>query len=288
MSLCRFRLHCGLVAAVAVVTVPWMVAPHRAAAQSRIAALVEEERTTEAVKLALGDSSGALLAELAREVLLKDIEQPDRVHRAPALAAARGLSDPALVEAAAAAWGSASRWERILVLDVLAAADAATHVEIFLEALDSPHRPQRVRALMALAELEDARWAPRLAEVVRHDEDPDVRAMAARALGRLAAEPAILDTLRAALEDSSPAVWEEAAQALFSLADAEVAAALAERLAQRREPVEKWLRLAGDSGLPSLLPALAPFLADPKPEVRAHAAAAVLALHGAETPPPVP
>lgn len=287
MSPRRVRIPCGPTAAVAVAAALWMVAPQRAAAQSRLAALVEEERVSEAVELALDDPSGALLAELAREVLLKDIEQPDRVHRAPALAAARGLQDADLVAAAAAVWGSASRWERILVLDVLAV-DAGAHVEIFLEALDSPHRPQRIRALMALAEVEDARWAPRLSEVVRHDDDPDVRALAARALGRLAADPAIRDTLRAAIDDSSPAVWEEAATTLFSLADTGVAAALAERLAQRREPIEKWLRLAGDSGQPSLLPALAPFLADPKPEVRAHAAAAVLALHRAEPPLPAP
>jgi HEAT repeat protein len=101
-----------------------------------------------------------------------------------------------------------------------------------------------------------------------------------RALGASGSPQAPANLYRA-LDDPVPMVQEEAVAALAKLGNSGVVTVLRRRL-QEAPPEERAraLRLAALVRSPEMVAEIAPFLADPDAEVRAQAAAAILAASG--------
>jgi HEAT repeat protein len=218
------------------------------------------------------------LAATARALLGVTIQSNDAYLRSLALRASASLKEPALAEGARSAAHSADRYEQSLAIEILGNTDPAGSREQLLEALQSPFRGVRLRALRALAKLKDPRLADRIGDVLTADPDPDLRALAARALAETGAPAATL-LLHQALDDQVAAVQEQIVLALVTVHDRELVNLIRRRLAN--DPAEKVvqnLRLAALIPDPSLVPDLGPFLANAEPEVRALAAAAILSI----------
>jgi len=94
---------------------------------------------------------------------------------------------------------------------------------------DSEARVRR-RAALAAGRVGLAEAAPNLAAVLKGDSDPEVRQMAAFALGLLGDNTQV-EPLRAALADASPLVAGRAAEALASIGDTASAAAIGRMVA---------------------------------------------------------
>jgi HEAT repeat protein len=243
--------------------------------------LLAEGRYGEAYQAALrevGGDEAAKVSAAARSLLGVSMESQDSYVRWYALRAAQPLSDPALAEHAKQAFRTGDRYDHSLALEVLLRVDAAGSRETFLEALDSPHRSVRLRALKGLAKLRDPALADRFTEILSKDLDPDLRAIAAQALAQ-SGSPQAPAALYGGLEDPIGAVREEAVRALVSLKNPGLSAVLRHRLADAA-PEERVgaLRLMGLSADRELLQDLGPYLANADPEVRAYAAGAILAI----------
>jgi cyclophilin family peptidyl-prolyl cis-trans isomerase/HEAT repeat protein len=90
-----------------------------------------------------------------------------------------------------------------------------------IQLMRDPEARIRRRAALAAGRSGVVDAAPALINVLRSDTDPEVRQMAAFALGLLGGkQPPVLDALRLALADSSPLVSGRAAEALGLLGDA--------------------------------------------------------------------
>lgn len=247
---------------------------------TEIEALVRDGHYDEAVEVARSGEGEpqAGFTELARALLGFALESDDSYVRWFALRAAQPLNDPALAPHARRALGKGDRYDKSLALDVLIGLDPAGNREHFLSALDSPFRSIRLRGLMGLAEIRDPVLAERFTEVISKDPDPDLRAFAVRALARTGSPQAPAGLYRA-LDDGVPAVQEEAVVALASLRSPGLTAVLRHRLNDAApEDRSRALQLAGLVHDAAMIQEIAPFLGDPDPEVRAYAAAAILAI----------
>lgn len=255
--------------------------PVFASDQAAINELFAAGRYQEAYQVALqARASGrdGALTEAARALLDSAMKSTDSYHRWFALRAAQTLRDREVAASARRLAASGDRYERSLALEILAKSDPAGSSAELLEALDSPFRSVRLRALQGLAKLADRGLAERFAAVLRDDPDPDLRALAARALadsGAASAAPA----LHEALGDPVVVVQEEAVRALVTVGDDRLPDVLRRQLEEAPpEQRVRVLRLAALVPEPSLLDAVAPLLADGDPEVRAFAAAALLSI----------
>jgi HEAT repeat protein len=225
-----------------------------------------------------GQADVAGLALSARALLGVAMESDDGALRWAALRAALPLHQRELAQSARASARSADRYEQSLALEILGNSDPHGRRADLLAALESPFRPVRVRALRGLATLKDPELADRFGVLLASDPDPDLRALAARALADTGAAHAAL-MLYQALDDPAGVVQEQAVLTLVRLKDHEVVAVVQRRLAH--DPPEKRvqnIRLAGLIPDVALVADLGPFLADRDPEVRAFAAAAVLSI----------
>jgi HEAT repeat protein len=243
--------------------------------------LLAEGRYAEAYETALrgnGSDEIAKVSGAALSLLGVSMESQDSYVRWYALRAAQPLSEPALAEHAKRAFRTGDRYDHSLALEVLVHVDAAGGRDVFLEALASPHRSVRLRALKGLTKLRDPSLADRFTEILSKDLDPDLRAFAVQALAQ-SGSPQAPAALYGGLDDPIPAVREEAVRALVSLRTPGLSAILRQRLAAApSEERVRALRLVGLSADRELLRDLGPYLADADPEVRAYAAGAILAI----------
>ncbi len=220
----------------------------------------------------------AALESAARTLLALSIQSEDSFQRWAGLRAARFLDDAELAGAARKYVRDGGRYEQALALEILARSDPKGSRADFIAALDSPYRTVRIRALRALASLDEDRPVDRVATVLTEDPDPDVRALAARALRVWNATQAI-PSLRKALDDEADTVQQEAVKTLVALGDDGIADEIRHRLSEtppdQRASVMRLAALVPD---PDLIPDLGPGLADPDPDVRAVAAGAILSI----------
>jgi ParB family chromosome partitioning protein len=251
-----------------------------AAGAARIEELLSQGHYREAYDAAApeGQADPETLETTARALLRLGMGSDDSFLRWFSLRAARDLSDPELVAAARPLVDANDRYVQSLSLEFLAATDLAGNRDAFVRALDSPYRTVRIRAIRALEKLQDPALVTRLGTVLTGDPDAELRAMAARALGRTGAKPAI-PLLSLALDDPSAVVQEESVRALVVLGDQRVVGTLKKRLAEA-PPQErtKAVRLAALVPDASLIPSLGPLLGDGDPEVRAFTASAILSI----------
>ncbi|MDX2169314.1 MAG: HEAT repeat domain-containing protein [Deltaproteobacteria bacterium] len=251
-------------------------------------ALVRDGRFADAYQRLVEAEQGgdpAAVAALARALLARAIASEDSFERWAGMRAARTLHDPSFVAPARTQLRSGSRYEEALALEILAQSDPIGSRDEFIAALDSPFRTVRVRALRALAPRADAALVPRLLVLAGEDRDPDLRVLAIRTLRAWQATGAV-PTLRHAVDDPAPSVQQEAVLALVALGDRSAVGIVRRRLKTARSDERVVaLRLAALIPRRELLPAVAPMLGDPDPEVRAAAARAVLLVTDAEAPP---
>lgn len=254
-------------------------APAPAAEPGEVQRLLEEGQYREAYERSVaaeGADQAAALAGTARALLGTSMKSSDSYFRWFALRAAQPLGDREVAASARRLADAGDRYERSLALEILAHADPAGSRAEFLAALDSPFRTVRLRALRGLASINDPGLSEPLAKTLRDDPDPDIRALAARALARTGAKENLI-ALQEALDDPVAIVQEEAVRAMVALGDGELTARLRRRLAkappERRVSVLRLVALVPDR---DLIPDVGPLLADGDPEVRAFAAATVL------------
>jgi HEAT repeat protein len=116
--------------------------------------------------------------------------------------------------------------------------------------------------------------------VLAGDNDPDIRALAAEALGGTGGEHASA-ALRRALDDPHPVVQASAVEALAAAGDHEVGFELLGRMEGAAPPEAR--RLLGLAALVpnrELIPLIGELLASPEQSVRVAAAAAILRIDG--------
>jgi len=228
------------------------------------------------------------LATAARTLLRTSIESDQESLRWSGLRAARALSDRELAAAARQCVPKDGRYATALALELLAHTDVAAYRDVFLSVLSSPFRTVRLRALRALAGLKDPGLADRFAKVLTSDPDPELRAIAAEALGQTGA-PKTTPALYRALDDPEAVVRQEAVRALVAIHDPGTAGAIKRRLSEaapdRRVEIIRLAALVPDVDLAR---ALGPLLGDPDARVRDYAAGAILSIlaktGGAATP----
>lgn len=156
--------------------------------------------------------------------------------------------------------------------------EPSSEVGVLTRLMSDPEPDVRVRAAIRLASTTpDPAARLVLGECIRLDPEPDVRATCARGLGRFGRDGA--ERLRERLDDPDAAVRRAVAWSL-GMADSEIAtAALAELLSRPPTPegIEgaRALAIRGDHGARAYLRAA---LAAGSPEVRGHAALALLVL----------
>jgi HEAT repeat protein len=218
------------------------------------------------------------LEDLSRALLEQSSRSEDSFTRWFALRAMRTLKDRELAEAGRSLANSEDRYVQVLALEFLANADPSGSRDVFLDKLESPFRSIRLRALRGLERLRDVTTISRLGTVLVSDDDPEIRAFAARTLGAMASRQAIA-VLKPGLDDANDLVREESVTALVTLGDETIAEVMRERLAAA-SPVQRVqaIRLARLVPDPSIVAALAPLLGDDDPEVRTSAAGAILAI----------
>lgn len=231
--------------------------------------------------LVMAGASGALAQEetavgKATALLAEAMEAPEEAVRLQAVELAAGLSSPGLEAAGRRAAASPDRVEQSLALELLGRIDVAGNRDLFVAALTSPFRSVRVRAVEALGTLKDHELVVPLTSVLEHDPDPDVRALAAEALGAVGGQ-AERSALRRALGDPHPVVQLAAVLGLAQGGDLEVGFELLNR-ANGTGPAEavRILGLVGQVPNRALVPGLVTLLSSPVAAVRVAAAAAIL------------
>jgi HEAT repeat protein len=247
-----------------------------------IDALLQAGRFAEAFAAAVPEDERhdpAAVERFARRLLRFSMTSDDNYQRWFSLRAVRALDDAELAVAVLPLVHSGDRYVQSLALEILANSNPAAGREAFLEALDSPFRTVRIRALRGLEKLKDRTVVARLGTVLSADSDPELRALAARVLGETHSAQAIA-VLLVGLDDDSVLVQEETVRALVALGYRDLSRVLRERLAngapKDRIRAVRLIALVPDPGLSDVL---APLLGDGDPELRAYAAAAVVAIH---------
>lgn len=212
--------------------------------------------------------------ELLAEAMGTQAEGP----RLQAMELAAGLSTPGLEAAARRSAASNDRVERTWALEALAHIGVARNRALFVDAMTSPYRTVRVRAVLALASQKDPGVVPLMASMLEKDADPDLRALAAKALGATGGQDA-RSALRRALDDPHPVVHMAAVMGLVESGDTEVGFDLLSHA--RKTGKGEACRLLGLVGrVPNreLIAGLAELLSSETPEVRIAAAAAILSI----------
>ncbi|MBI4518888.1 MAG: HEAT repeat domain-containing protein [Deltaproteobacteria bacterium] len=257
------------------------------AQQDSVRALIEAGRYAEAYDATLrtaGTQRIAALAETARTLLSVSLESHDSYLQWGGLNAARSLREKDLTDDIRRLARSDDRYARSLALELLTRLDPQSGREEFLAALDSPFRSVRLRALQGLARLNDRALAERFGAVLTGDSDPDLRAFAARALAEIGGPEAVALLYRA-VDDPIMTVQEEAVRGLVALHDGGIADVVRRRLNDHPPAAgDGIIRLAGLIPDRTLVDGLGPLLADPDPQVRASAAAAILSIVERTTP----
>jgi HEAT repeat protein len=243
--------------------------------------LADEGRYSEAYEAAARNGAppdAQALERLSRALLRRAVRSEDNYVRWFALRAMRTLEDRDLAAAVRPLADSGDRYLQALALEFLANADPQGSREVFLAALESPFRTVRLRALDGLGRLKDPTLAGRLGTVLVSDDDPEIRAFAARALGSSGSRQAVAAVMPG-LDDANDLVREEAVLALVALGDEKIVDIVRERVSGAA-PLERVraIRLARLVADERIVQALGPLLGDGDPEVRAFAAGAILSI----------
>lgn len=228
-------------------------------------------------RLAMPRAAGPLLARLG------DRHEQVRLIAARALA---DMGDTRVVRPLLASLSGSSRWAAIQaasILTTLGRVAADTLAAVLREEAATPGGgdPRRIRLLLdALAEAGDRDAAEAVAPFLAH-RDADLRARAARVLGRLGGAGGTARLLTPALDDPS---WPVRAQAAAALLDAPLDAATLDALALRLSDSAYWVRVNAAETLayhpdPRARQRLVAALASPDPFAR-QAAARVLEASG--------
>lgn len=168
--------------------------------------------------------------------------------------------------------------ERVLAFEIVTDTDPRQCKDAFVEALTSGERSLRLRAILGLAALDDGEMVPRLVTILEEDNDPDLRAAAARALGEIGDIRASV-SLYEAIKSPFPPVREQAVLALLAIGDQNIGADLHDKLENDHDPgKEESLRLLALLPDPSLLPLLAPYLEHDSLSIRTLAASAIFGI----------
>ncbi len=185
---------------------------------------------------------------------------------------------PGLEEAARRAAASPDRVEQATALEALARIGVARNRELFIEALGSPYRSVRLRALKALLTLSDPGLAQRFLSVLQNDPDPDLQALAAEGLGLRGLADGRAALARA-IESGHPVVQRAAVRALVATGDLGFGSSLLARARSEVGPERRRLfALVALVPDPRLVPSLVELLEDPDGESRVAAAIAILSI----------
>jgi len=223
-------------------------------------------------------NGGEQAAADARRQLKSALLSRDSDKRLAALRVARFINEPWIAEIVEPLCKSPDFGERALALEAVANSNPAQGREAFLVALTSGERALRLRGLLGLAALRDPDTVPRLVEIMRGDLDPDLRATAAEALGKIGDIKASV-ALYEVVEDHYPPVREKAVLALIALGDEALSQYLIDRLKNDHYPHQaEVLRLMALVPDPALVTAIEPFLVSEDHYKRTLAAAAILSI----------
>jgi HEAT repeat protein len=215
--------------------------------------------------------------ENARSVMVDVLNSRHDHVRWAALRAAMVLTTPWIAEVTIPMTSSPDILEKVMALEVVATTAPEIGREQFLSALASPDRSVRLRGLQGLEQLGDPSTVHDISKHLDEEEDPDLRAAAARALGAIGDASAV-PALYGSVSDASPIVRREAVAALAAIGDDEIGPFLVTQL-ERTPPLAlpAMLQLLAIIGDPAQIPAIAPYLGHEDDEVRCWAATAILA-----------
>jgi HEAT repeat protein len=223
-------------------------------------------------------NGGEQAAADARRQLKSALLSRNSDQRLAALRVARFINEPWIAEIVEPLCKSPDFGERVLALEAVTNSNPAQGREAFLVALTSGERALRLRGLLGLAALRDPDTVPRLVEIMRGDLDPDLRATAAEALGKVGDIKASVP-LYEVIEDRYAPVRERAVLALIALGDEALSQYLIDRLKNDHYPHQaEVLRLMALVPDPDLVTAIEPFLANEDHVKRTLAAAAILSI----------
>jgi HEAT repeat protein len=252
---------------------PWLLTVMAAVSMPAECAWAEEEMTPET-----RSNVEASAAASARRQLRLALASNDGNIRFPAMRVARSFNESWIAEIVAPLCQSPDFMERVLALEVVTNTDPERCRASFMEILTSGERALRLRGLLGLAALGDPRTVTEIVRVMKEDLDPDLQAVAAKALGNLGGIRAS-DALYNAIEDDYFPVREQAVLALIAIGDGGLGVHLIDRLRNDNYPGEaEILRLMALVPDPSLVPVIEPYLMNDDHEKRTLAAAAILSI----------
>ena len=245
---------------------------------SLIVILVQCLASAEVVETPAENDAGHRAAAAARRQLERDLTSSDSIVRWNAIRAVSSLDDPWLAELVVPLCQSLDLGERVLALEVVANTNPRLGKAEFIDALNSHERAVRLRGLLGLAALGDRDTASDIVEILKDDPDPDLRVVAAKTLGSIG-YLRVAPALYKAIEDSVPALGEEAVRALVAMNDPDVAEFLGDRLKNGGDPAPipllRMIALVPDR---SVIEILAPYVESDDSMTRSFAAAAILAV----------
>jgi HEAT repeat protein len=149
---------------------------------------------------------------------------------------------------------------------------------LFLNALSHPRRSIRLRGLMGLEALGDPSTVIDVIGVLEHEEDPDLRVVAARTLGSIG-DIAASAALRTAIESPHFSLREQAVLALLAIGKEDVGRYLLRFLGSGRQlGTVETLELIALVPDPTLVHLIEPFLDSEDPRVRSQASVTVFSI----------
>lgn len=218
-------------------------------------------------------------ASEARRVLESALAGDDGPAKWLGLYAVRQLRQPWIAASLLRLCDSPDLTERVLALEAVTNSNPAKGKSAFAAALESEHRSIRLRGVLGLTALRDTSMAPDLVTIMLEDEDPDLRAAAAHALGEIGAVTASIPLYESVMESQYAPVREQAVLALMALGDEQVGVYLVEQLKTDRGPgEEELLKLLALIPDPNLIADLTPYLEHEFLEIRIQAAATILSI----------
>jgi HEAT repeat protein len=214
----------------------------------------------------------------ARRQLERALAHPDGDTRFEALREAIVLHEPWIAGFVLPLCESPDLTERSLALEAVAASDPRQGRRAFLTALEDGHRGIRLRGLLGLEKLGDAGTVVDIIRILEGDEDPDLRVVAARALGAIA-DIGVSSALRRAIESPYAPLREQAVLALLAIGKEDVGRYLIRLLDDDDQTgtveILKLVALVPD---PSLIELLTPYLDHERQRIRSHASVTVLSI----------
>ncbi len=231
------------------------------------------------------ESLGRLRIERAVPALITALDDPDEDVRTVAARGLAAVGDPRAITPLARALADPSRWTLSLVAENLMAMGPDV-VPPLLDMLSHDEHNVRVSVVRILGEIRDPAATPPLVGILLSEDNLNLRAQAAAALGRLGG-PVAENALLVAVDDPEWVVRAQAAKALGRIGNP----AFAHVLARAMPDVNWWVRVNCAEALvrlgPDGLEQLGLLMNHTDPYVRDQAAAA-METYGLRIRPPAP